>query len=153
MQLRRHPFVKLQIPQWQKKYIKLASSINILTCIQWSDPLSFHIEKIHTKRQVLTKKRLVQRRWSQAKKNPVTPLQREILGSRTCSHRQERWSLEKEMRVTSKAGLSSQFCLGPASSNAFLRKRETWKDRKNELQGNFNTLPKFIWHNNMSMEC
>lgn len=83
MQLRRHPFVKLQIPQWKKKYIKLVSSINILTYIQWSDPLSFHIEKIHTKRQVLTKKRLVQRRWSQAKKNPVTPLQREILGSRS----------------------------------------------------------------------
>lgn len=130
-----------------RKYIKLASSINILTCIQWSDPLSFHTEKIHTKRQVLTKKR----DWSREdgarqgrtqlshfrEKFWAAGATRSRLG--ICSHRQE--SCKRRWAVTSKAGLSSQFCLGPASSNAFLRKREAWKDRKNKLQGNFNTSP------------
>lgn len=62
----------------------------------------------------------------------------------TCCHSQERWSLQKEMSSHKQSWsliTSHHLCLGPASSNTFLRKRETWKDRKNELQGNFNTSP------------
>lgn len=146
MQLRRHPLIKLQIPQWQKNTLSLHA---LLTSWHvFSDLIPSHfIQKRYIQKGKFWQKRDLSREDEARQGRTQLPHFREKFWAAgatrphlgTCSHRQE--SCKRRWAVTSKAGLSSQFWLAPASSNAFLRKREAWKDRKNKLQGNFNTSP------------
>lgn len=100
-------------------------------------------------RQVLIKReRDVQRRKSQERKSLVTLLQGETLGSR--SHRA--WAgdvlplrkgghWERKWTAESKPSLSSQFCLGPVSSNTFLIKKKKHEKAEEMNQGKFNVSP------------